>query len=170
MSAQQYCFANLLMMAYTCDWQLVNLCWNHPATFQQLLNSDFGYSSHEYTAPSRSLAPRTQYEVVEVPAGMEYCSSEVVFVVTVWIWAVIGRTLCFQGHDTTAAGASWCIYLLGRHPEIQHRVQEELDEVFGESKHTCAASVPRAFKLNGGQNEKIVILKPSVFFIPATCL
>ncbi|XP_022106003.1 cytochrome P450 4V2-like isoform X2 [Acanthaster planci] len=43
-------------------------------------------------------------------------------------------TFMFEGHDTTAAGVSWCLYLLGRHPEIQHRVQKELDEVFGSTQ------------------------------------
>jgi hypothetical protein len=27
--------------------------------------------------------------------------------------------LKFQGHDTTSAGISWAMYLLGSHPEVQ---------------------------------------------------
>lgn len=38
----------------------------------------------------------------------------------------------FQGHDTTAAGITWSLYLLGRHPEIQQQVREEVDSFFGE--------------------------------------
>ena len=32
----------------------------------------------------------------------------------------------FEGHDTTAAGLSWTMYELGRHPDIQDRLYEEL--------------------------------------------
>ncbi|CAL4069376.1 unnamed protein product [Meganyctiphanes norvegica] len=43
-------------------------------------------------------------------------------------------TFMFEGHDTTAAGVSWAIYLIGRDPKVQARIQEELTEVFGEDK------------------------------------
>jgi len=36
-----------------------------------------------------------------------------------------------QGHDTTAAAMNWAIHLLGSHPEIQRKAQQELFEVFG---------------------------------------
>ncbi|XP_071828994.1 cytochrome P450 4V2-like isoform X6 [Apostichopus japonicus] len=39
-------------------------------------------------------------------------------------------TFMFEGHDTTASGTSWTLFLLGHHPEIQKKVQEELDNVF----------------------------------------
>lgn len=34
-------------------------------------------------------------------------------------------TFTFAGHDTTAAGFSWCLYVLGKHPEVQERILEE---------------------------------------------
>lgn len=37
----------------------------------------------------------------------------------------------FEGHDTTAASINWTLYLLGRHPEIQKKVHEEIDSVLG---------------------------------------
>ena len=37
-----------------------------------------------------------------------------------------------QGHDTTASGITWALYLLGSHPAIQERVREEVDTFFGE--------------------------------------
>lgn len=39
-------------------------------------------------------------------------------------------TFMFEGHDTTAAGITWALYLLGRHPEIQQKVHEEVDGFF----------------------------------------
>ncbi|GIY91175.1 cytochrome P450 4c3 [Caerostris darwini] len=38
----------------------------------------------------------------------------------------------FAGHDTTAVGTSWVLYLLGLHPEVQDRVVEELDRECGD--------------------------------------
>lgn len=44
-------------------------------------------------------------------------------------------TFMFEGHDTTASGTSWTLFLLGHHPEIQKRVQDELDKVFGNDRN-----------------------------------
>ncbi|XP_054724723.1 cytochrome P450 4C1-like [Uloborus diversus] len=38
----------------------------------------------------------------------------------------------FAGHDTTAVGTGWTLYLLGLHPEVQARVVEEIDSVYGD--------------------------------------
>ncbi|GFY61360.1 cytochrome P450 4C1, partial [Trichonephila inaurata madagascariensis] len=40
------------------------------------------------------------------------------------------HTFMFEGHDTTAMALSWALYCLGQNPEIQQRVQEELDDIF----------------------------------------
>lgn len=39
----------------------------------------------------------------------------------------------FQGHDTTAAGSSFVLCLLGVHQKIQARVYNELYDIFGDS-------------------------------------
>lgn len=39
----------------------------------------------------------------------------------------------FQGHDTTAAGSSFVLCLLGIHQDIQAKVYNELYEIFGDS-------------------------------------
>ncbi|XP_071498869.1 cytochrome P450 4V2-like [Diadema antillarum] len=48
-------------------------------------------------------------------------------------------TFMFEGHDTTAAAASWAMLLIGQHPEVQARLHEELDEVFGDSDRPITA-------------------------------
>jgi cytochrome P450 family 4 len=43
----------------------------------------------------------------------------------------------FEGHDTTAAGSSFTLCMLGCHPEIQTKVYEEQKIIFGDSKRDC---------------------------------
>jgi cytochrome P450 len=40
-------------------------------------------------------------------------------------------TLFLAGHETTANALAWTWYLLAQHPEAEHRLQKELDEVLG---------------------------------------
>ncbi|RXG61501.1 cytochrome P450 4V2 [Armadillidium vulgare] len=47
-------------------------------------------------------------------------------------------TFMFEGHDTTAAGINWAIYLIGRHPEIQEKVYQELESIFGRSERPAS--------------------------------
>ncbi|XP_012265026.2 cytochrome P450 4g15 [Athalia rosae] len=42
-------------------------------------------------------------------------------------------TIMFEGHDTTAAGSSFFLSMMGVHPHIQEKVIEEIDEIFGDS-------------------------------------
>jgi len=37
---------------------------------------------------------------------------------------------CILGHDTTASNMSFTVLLMGLHPDIQKRVQMELDDIF----------------------------------------
>ena len=43
-------------------------------------------------------------------------------------------TFMFEGHDTTAANISFSLCLLAAHQDIQTRVHEELDGIFGDDK------------------------------------
>ncbi|XP_014486916.1 PREDICTED: uncharacterized protein LOC106750830 [Dinoponera quadriceps] len=52
------------------------------------------------------------------------------------IWEEV-NTIMFEGHDTTAAGSSFALCALGSLPEIQARVHEELDSIFGDSDRQC---------------------------------
>ena len=42
-------------------------------------------------------------------------------------------TFMFEGHDTTAVAMSWACQLIGSHPEVQKKIHEEIDAVFGDS-------------------------------------
>ncbi|CAB3983422.1 cytochrome P450 4V2, partial [Paramuricea clavata] len=39
-------------------------------------------------------------------------------------------TFMFEGHDTTAASLQWVIHLVGHHPDVQSRLQKEVDNFF----------------------------------------
>lgn len=42
-------------------------------------------------------------------------------------------TIMFEGHDTTAAGSSFFLCMMGIHQDIQDKVVEELDKIFGDT-------------------------------------
>ena len=54
-------------------------------------------------------------------------------------------TFLFEGHDTTATALSWALHLVGNYPEVQAKIQQELDEVLGESNYV---SIEDLSKLN----------------------
>ena len=41
------------------------------------------------------------------------------------------ETFMFAGHDTTAVALSWACHTIGSYPEVQQRIHEEIDSVFG---------------------------------------
>uniref|UniRef100_A0A1I8HXQ1 Cytochrome P450 n=1 Tax=Macrostomum lignano TaxID=282301 RepID=A0A1I8HXQ1_9PLAT len=43
-------------------------------------------------------------------------------------------TFMFEGHDTTAAAMTWCLFLLGRHPDVQAEVHKEIDAIWEEGR------------------------------------
>uniref|UniRef100_A0A914WUW2 Cytochrome P450 n=1 Tax=Plectus sambesii TaxID=2011161 RepID=A0A914WUW2_9BILA len=53
-------------------------------------------------------------------------------------------TFMFEGHDTTATGIEWSCYAFGRHPDIQLRLQEEIDSILGPDR----SDFPTADQLN----------------------
>ena len=49
-------------------------------------------------------------------------------------------TFMFEGHDTTAANMSFSLCLLAAHKDIQKRVQDELDDIFGDDQDRAITS------------------------------
>ncbi|GFR24845.1 cytochrome P450 4c3 [Trichonephila clavata] len=41
-------------------------------------------------------------------------------------------TFMFEGHDTTATAMNFSLYCIGLYPEVQRKIHEELDSIFGE--------------------------------------
>ncbi|XP_054715982.1 cytochrome P450 4V2-like [Uloborus diversus] len=41
-------------------------------------------------------------------------------------------TFAFEGHDTTSMGISWSLYLIGLYKNVQDKIHEELDAIFGD--------------------------------------
>ncbi|PSN54059.1 hypothetical protein C0J52_03127 [Blattella germanica] len=46
-------------------------------------------------------------------------------------------TFMFEGHDTTSAGMSWVIYLLGLYPEVQEKAFQEQEAIFQGSQRSA---------------------------------
>ncbi|XP_061575056.1 cytochrome P450 4V2-like [Cololabis saira] len=79
-------------------------------------------------------------------------------------------TFMFEGHDTTAASMNWAIHLLGSHPEIQRKVQQELQDVFGTSDRPINTEDLKKLKYLDCVIKEALRLFPSVpFFARSLC-
>jgi cytochrome P450 len=78
-------------------------------------------------------------------------------------------TLLLAGHDTTAAGLTWTLYLLAANPEIQDRLREEVDSVLGPRSPTFE-DVARMKLLDRVIKESLRFRPPAIgaFFRQAT--
>ncbi|XP_071441195.1 cytochrome P450 4C1-like [Hetaerina americana] len=73
-------------------------------------------------------------------------------------------TFMFEGHDTTASAIAWTLYLLGHHPDIQEKVFEEVERVFGSNLVATSEKVSELRLLERCIKESLR-LYPSVPFI-----
>ncbi|XP_038162073.1 cytochrome P450 4V2-like [Cyprinodon tularosa] len=79
-------------------------------------------------------------------------------------------TFMFEGHDTTAASMNWALHLIGSHPEVQRKVQQELQEVFGASGRPINTEDLKKLKYLECVIKEALRLFPSVpFFARSLC-
>lgn len=70
-------------------------------------------------------------------------------------------TFMFEGHDTTAVGISWILYILGWCPSVQKKVHEELDDIFGDSDRPIRFDdLPKLKYLEGTIKETFRVIPP----------
>ncbi|XP_053673819.1 cytochrome P450 4C1-like [Anopheles nili] len=77
-------------------------------------------------------------------------------------------TFMFEGHDTTAAGMSWALFLLALHPEVQDRVQQEIDSIFAGSDRPATMRDLNEMRLLERCLKETLRLYPSVSFFGRT--
>jgi cytochrome P450 family 4 subfamily V len=73
-------------------------------------------------------------------------------------------TFMFEGHDTTAAAASWGCHLIGSHPDIQRKIHQEMDAIFGDSDRPITNNDLKEMKYLDCVIKEILRLFPSVPF------
>lgn len=79
-------------------------------------------------------------------------------------------TFMFEGHDTTAMGISWALFLIGHQPAEQQKIHDELDAIFGNDKHRPVTSDDlKEMKYIESCIKEAQRLYPSVSFLTRTC-
>ncbi len=73
-------------------------------------------------------------------------------------------TLLLAGHETTAATLAWTWYLIARHPDVEHLLHREVDEVLGGRAPTLS-DVPRLVYTRMIVDE-VLRLYPPVWLLP----
>jgi len=68
-------------------------------------------------------------------------------------------TMLTAGSETTPSAMAWTAYLLGEHPDVQRRVQAEVDEVLGD-RPIVAADLPKLEYLRRVVTESLRIYPP----------
>lgn len=77
-------------------------------------------------------------------------------------------TFMFEGHDTTAAGLTWALYLLARHPHVQQQVHEEVDKFFEQRPETLTVEDLKDLRYLECVVKEAQRMFPSVPFIART--
>jgi len=74
-------------------------------------------------------------------------------------------TFMFEGHDTTAAGISWTLYILGLYPDVQQKVFEEMEYIFHGSDRAAVLADLNEMKYLERVIKEAMRLYPPVPFI-----
>ncbi|BES92688.1 cytochrome P450 [Nesidiocoris tenuis] len=77
-------------------------------------------------------------------------------------------TFLFEGHDTTASAVNFCLYELGRHPEIQEKAYQEQLEIFGDDDREITLSDMQNMNYLDRFVKETLRLYPSVPYISRT--
>lgn len=79
-------------------------------------------------------------------------------------------TFMFEGHDTTAMGISWALYLIGLYPRHQELIHRELEDIFyDDRKRPITLEDSKKMKYLECCLKESQRLYPSVPFIARTC-
>eukprot|EP01094_Clydonella_sp_ATCC50884_P021422 TRINITY_DN4714_c0_g1_i2.p1 TRINITY_DN4714_c0_g1~~TRINITY_DN4714_c0_g1_i2.p1 ORF type:complete len:513 (-),score=154.10 TRINITY_DN4714_c0_g1_i2:292-1830(-) len=79
------------------------------------------------------------------------------------------NTFMFEGHDTTGSGLTWALYVIAKHPEVQQRIVDELNQVLGE--RTAPEDMNEVSRLTylSAVLKETLRMYPPVPFISRTC-
>ena len=56
------------------------------------------------------------------------------------------NTFMFAGHDTTSSALSWMLYEIGRHPHVQSKLHQEVDDICASQETTSSVDKIRSLK------------------------
>ncbi|XP_033222770.1 cytochrome P450 4C1-like [Belonocnema kinseyi] len=78
------------------------------------------------------------------------------------------ETFIFAGHDTTGAAVSWTVFNLANNPEVQEKVHQELDQIFGDSTERATMKQITELKYLDRVIKENLRLNPSVPIVGRT--
>ena len=75
------------------------------------------------------------------------------------------NTFMFAGHDTTAIALTMTLWLVGKHPEVQEKIQDEIDQVFTDDQKVITMDKLRRLKYLEAVFKESLRLYPPVSFL-----
>lgn len=71
-------------------------------------------------------------------------------------------TFMFAGHDTTSVGMMWALYMIVSHPEVYKKVNQEIEDVFGDSNRPASPEDLKKLDYLGMALKESMRIYPSV--------